>query len=146
MNQPDPNLLRPRTVYDAIAHIPPIATDHEPRPFVWPKAQYDPHKFFKYTIMAGGGDYDIHPSGTRPFTLRETACLQSFPMDFAFKGGWGQKKRQVGNAVPPVLGKAILSTIREALEKCDEKRRQRKWEERKNGVIVGEEGAFDDEF
>jgi len=37
--------------------------------------------------------------------------IQSFPNDFEFKGTISQQWRQIGNAVPPLLGKAIGSAI-----------------------------------
>jgi len=41
-----------------------------------------------------------HPEETRPFTVREYARIQSFPDDWEFCGGMGEKYKQIGNAVP----------------------------------------------
>ena len=53
----------------------------------------------------------IHPTQNRALTLREAARLQTFPDDFEFYGSDTDKRIQVGNAVPPFLGKAIGETI-----------------------------------
>jgi DNA (cytosine-5)-methyltransferase 1 len=49
----------------------------------------------------------FHPVENRRFTLRELASIQSFPFDFIFEGGIRSINRQIGNAVPPLLGKAL---------------------------------------
>lgn len=53
----------------------------------------------------------IHPHEDRGLSLREAARLQSFPDDFIFKGTLSFQQQQVGNAVPPLLAKAIFSQI-----------------------------------
>jgi len=53
----------------------------------------------------------LHPTADRPITHREAARLQSFPDDFVFEGNKIQVGRQIGNAVPPLLGKAIAEHV-----------------------------------
>lgn len=63
----------------------------------------------------------IHPTECRTLSVREAARLQSFPDDFEFIGNQQETYVQVGNAVPPLLGKAIgESTLDYLLEKNKE--------------------------
>ena len=48
-----------------------------------------------------------HPRNHRRMTARELAAVQSFPDDFVFSGAKTSAYRQIANAVPPLLGKAI---------------------------------------
>lgn len=57
----------------------------------------------------------FHYKYNRIPTVRENARLQSFPDDFIFFGSKQQQYKQVGNAVPPLLGKAIAEKIKEYL-------------------------------
>ena len=53
----------------------------------------------------------IHPIYNRYLTARELARLQSFPDDFIFTGSKTSMVKQIGNAVPPKLGKEIANSI-----------------------------------
>lgn len=53
----------------------------------------------------------IHPEETRPLTVREGARVQSFSDDFLFKGGLSSKIIQIGNAVPPLLARALARQL-----------------------------------
>jgi DNA (cytosine-5)-methyltransferase 1 len=56
-----------------------------------------------------------HPELDRNITLREGARLQSFPDSFIFWGNKSEIATQIGNAVPPILAKALGERIRECL-------------------------------
>jgi DNA (cytosine-5)-methyltransferase 1 len=58
----------------------------------------------------------LHPEAHRPITHREAARLQSFPDDFEFVGNRVEIARQIGNAVPPGLAKAIALHLHSLLE------------------------------
>lgn len=54
----------------------------------------------------------LHPESHRPITHREAARLQSFPDSFQFLGSKIEIARMIGNAVPPLLAKAVALSIR----------------------------------
>jgi DNA (cytosine-5)-methyltransferase 1 len=57
----------------------------------------------------------IHPVEDRAISVREAARLQSFPDTFIFCGTKDAQYQQVGNAVPPLLGRAIAEKLLELL-------------------------------
>lgn len=58
----------------------------------------------------------IHPKHDRWITVREAARLQSFHDGFVFVGSECQQLKQVGNAVPPLLGHAVAAAARKLLK------------------------------
>lgn len=57
----------------------------------------------------------IHPSQARGLTPREAARVQSYPDDYFFRGSFTKTYMQVGNSVPPLLGRAIASILKQYL-------------------------------
>ena len=66
------------------------------------------------TIDTGHRNH-FHYEFNRVPSVRENARLQSFPDDFRFFGNKTQQYRQVGNAVPPLLGYALGLKLKEYL-------------------------------
>lgn len=60
-----------------------------------------------------------HPDETRPFTIRECARIQSFPDEWNFFGSTGQQYKQIGNAVPVELARAVGLSIIDLLNKLN---------------------------
>ncbi|OTO22314.1 DNA cytosine methyltransferase [Enterococcus sp. 3C7_DIV0644] len=67
------------------------------------------------TINTGHRSH-FHYKWNRIPTVRESARLQSFPDDFIFYGNKSQQYKQVGNAVPPLLGKAVALEVKKILD------------------------------
>lgn len=90
----------------------------------WDKLQENRFRQCKYqrldrekpgpTIMTNRHSY-YHPTENRYLTAREAAAIQSFPHQFIFTGPVSAQWRQIGNAVPPLLGKAIGLSFKEML-------------------------------
>ncbi len=58
----------------------------------------------------------LHPEQDRPITHREAARIQSFPDDFIFCGSKLEIARQIGNAVPVLLARAVGEAVAAALD------------------------------
>lgn len=74
------------------------------------------------TVTRSGYRDFIHPYEDRMLTVRELACLQTFPLDYEIKGvrldSYSSKRvvtmtqfGQIGNAVPPLLAQAIAEEL-----------------------------------
>lgn len=85
----------------------------------------DPEKPSPTVTRSGYRDF-IHPYEDRMLTVRELACLQTFPLEWEFIGtrldSYSSKREttmtqfgQVGNAVPPVLAEAVGKAIMEQI-------------------------------
>lgn len=57
----------------------------------------------------------VHPTLNRAVSVREAARLQTFPDSFVFYGTKDKQYQQVGNAVPPIMAKAIAEKLAEVL-------------------------------
>lgn len=62
-------------------------------------------------LMAGGTPGGTCPSRLRRLTVEECAALQGFPAGFAFRGSRASRFRQIGNAVPPPLARAVAAQL-----------------------------------
>ncbi|HWR42278.1 DNA cytosine methyltransferase [Sporomusa sp.] len=82
----------------------------------------DPNSPSPTVTRSGYRDF-IHPYEDRMLTVRELACLQSFPLNWEFVGvrldSYSSKRKttmtqfgQVGNAVPPLLAEALANEIK----------------------------------
>jgi DNA (cytosine-5)-methyltransferase 1 len=58
----------------------------------------------------------LHPTQDRALSVREGARIQTFRDDFQFVGTRSSKCRQIGNAVPPLMARALARNLRAALE------------------------------
>ncbi len=110
-----------RTVRDALQGIPDPETRHgiDDHIFHDGARTYPGHTgsdidWPAKTIKAGGhgvpgGENMIrYPDGSvRYFTVCEAKRIQTFPDSFVIKGAWGEAMRQIGNAVPVLLGETI---------------------------------------
>lgn len=112
-----------RTVRDAIAGLPEPEDwsgggipDHRYQPGArsYPGHTGSPLDEAAKTLKAGvhgvpGGENMLaRPDGSvRYFTVRESARLQTFPDDYRLHGSWSEAMRQLGNAVPVELARAV---------------------------------------
>ncbi len=58
----------------------------------------------------------VHPVIDRAISVREAARLQTFPDSFIFSGSKDKQYQQVGNAVPPIMARAIAECLIEQLD------------------------------
>lgn len=111
------------TINSIISRIPPGAPDHDVQAALdrglrdGGRIPFDPNQPAR-TVTCGGGEFNYHPSGRRGFTNREFACLQTFPIRYRF--GPREIRKQIGNAVPPILARAIYREILKSLRKTDQ--------------------------
>lgn len=116
------------TVGEALAHLPEPESDHEIA---------NHHDYSRYKLrfngylghrrvdpaqpaptitargdMKGGVVVIHHPSNTRRVTPREAAIIQGFPEGFVFEGSRTSTYRQIANAVPPPVARAVAEAIK----------------------------------
>lgn len=118
------------TANEAISNIGPEATDHNPqqtgqeqrvKPRNLPAA--GGNEVLQH-IVDRSGPSALHPNGKRKLTMREVMRLQTFPDSYKRridgKNGqtpWTKAVQMVGDAVPPVVMKAVFEKVIEALPK-----------------------------
>ena len=74
----------------------------------WDKPSYTIATYFNRV----GNGCNLHPEQMRVMSNREAARFQSFPDDFVFTGSKASQYKQIGNAVPPLLGRFVSSLIK----------------------------------
>ena len=91
--------------------VPPY--DHEKFPNKWRKLEPDKPARTLMAHLEKDSYSHIHydSAQARTISVREAARLQSFPDGFVFRGTMNPAFRQIGNAVPPLLARAIGSTL-----------------------------------
>lgn len=115
------NGLKPyATVNRALASIPPDAEDHDIGSVIFApdkrRVPYNGDGILPRAMTTSGGQ-NYHPGGQRDFTLREYAVLQGFPPAHLFRGK--SIKKQIGNAVPPLIAKVLFECVKKQLEEAD---------------------------
>ncbi len=63
----------------------------------------------------------IHPTQARGLTPREAARVQSYPDDYFFRGAYTKTYMQIGNSVPPLLGRAIAQVVKRHMKSSNYK-------------------------
>lgn len=123
-----------RTVRDALRDLPepishkehPTILNHVRNPGAksYPGHTGSPLDSPAKTLKAGdhgvpGGENMLRQPGgeVRYFSVREAARLQGFPDDYRFSGSWSECLRQLGNAVPVDLARAVAKSVRTIIER-----------------------------
>jgi DNA (cytosine-5)-methyltransferase 1 len=75
--------------------------------------------------IAKDGYWYIHPDQHRTLSVREAARIQTFPDWFRFAGQPTLRYRQIGNAVPPLLARAVGAQVHESLSRPPRRGRPR---------------------
>lgn len=108
------------SVGEALKDIPEPDSEHNLKNHIYSKYKVTNRNFTGHrrtdpdkpspTILAkktGGNVATHHPKNHRRMSVRESAIVQSFPLDFEFFGSMGSMYRQIGNAVAVLFAKKI---------------------------------------
>lgn len=136
---PDELLLPWRTVRDALSDLPAPKVGGSRRyknhalqvgARSYPGHTGSPIDMPSKALKAGGhgvpgGENMLRlPDGSvRYFTVRESARLQTFRDDYELHGSWGEAMRQLGNAVPVLLGQKVAQSVADHLQIADMRER-----------------------
>jgi len=83
---------------------------------VWGRMDWDrPSNTLRTCFNSASKGRYVHPEQHRVISLREAARLQSVPDSFSFLGWPFEIARQIGNGVPPALGRSVARAVRELL-------------------------------
>ena len=82
----------------------------------WKRLRNDKPSWAVVAHLQKDGYMYIHPTQNRTVSVREAARLQSFPDSFVFCGSRSAQFWQIGNAVPPLLAKAIAEHLKDILQ------------------------------
>lgn len=131
--KPAPQKARWRTVRDTLRDLPepkdreehPTILNHvgNPGARIYPGHTGSPLDEPAKTLKAGdhgvpGGENMLRrlDGSVRYFTIREAARLQGFPDSYHFQGSWTEAMRQLGNAVPVPLARAVADEVSRLLD------------------------------
>ncbi len=84
----------------------------EPGGFVWKWGDHPAATIAGDSRLAERGHHERQMNNALRLTIHEASVLQTYPPEFPFQGTKAKRFLQVGNAVPPMLGKAVLSAFR----------------------------------
>jgi DNA (cytosine-5)-methyltransferase 1 len=118
-----------RTVRDAIAGLPTLAvgqtcssvSNHFLNPGARSYAGHtgsaldEPAKALKagdHGVPGGENTLRLADGSVRYFSVRECARIQTFPDEWVFSGSWTESMRQLGNAVPVLMGEVVAKELR----------------------------------
>lgn len=115
-------IVHPQHVIDWLIDVPEGQSAHEnPDPTKRPPSGFnttykriiwdEPCSTISTNFSMISGCRNVHPSSTRSLTIREATRAQSFPDEFVFCGKWGDIRKAIGNAVPPILAYEIAQEI-----------------------------------
>lgn len=101
--------------------LPPRLIKHNNTQTFTNRFQVVNHKGVSHTVVAhicADGHYYIHPDikQNRSITVREAARIQSFPDDYFFESSRTAAFKQIGNAVPVLMGEGIAKKIKKLLK------------------------------
>lgn len=101
--------------------LPPHLIKHNNTKTFTNRFQVVNHKGISHTVVAhicADGHYYIHPdiAQNRSITVREAARIQSFPDDYFFESSRTAAFKQIGNAVPVLMGEGIAKKIKKLLK------------------------------
>jgi DNA (cytosine-5)-methyltransferase 1 len=108
-------LLKPGAKADSL----PAEVWNAARPEKWRRLHPDRPAYTILAQMHRDLSEWVHPDHQRWITVREAARLQSFHDGFVFKSSEWQMLKQIGNAVPPLLARALASAAESVLERLD---------------------------